>query len=259
MPLVSNSDNADEEANRAVAGGPPNFSDVPFDPHDPEQVKVHYDIAGWSFDHRAELAEVLAEMSVPHTWEGDELVVPEELEEPIDLVFEALEQELGPFPLPLEEGGTEVAYELEEWPVRDVTAIAKRLVDDQVPHRWDEQTLIVGPDDEEAVDAILDEIESDAAAGEGPPPAPMSVVEDLYKTGRRLAKNPLDPKGRKSLFAIVADIEDLGTPDDLNDSEWHPILNTARSLRAEFDADDPDTDQIETLAKDLGEHTHPWV
>ena len=50
---------------------------IDFDPYDPDQVKVHYNLTGWSFDQRAELAETLADAGLPHAWEGDELVVPE--------------------------------------------------------------------------------------------------------------------------------------------------------------------------------------
>lgn len=261
MPILSNSDDADDEqANRAVAGGPPRFDHVAFDPNDPDQVKVHYDVSGWSFDHRAELAEVLAEMSVPHTWDGDELVVPEELEDPIDVVFEALEAELGPFPVALEEGGTEVVYELDEWPLSDVTAIGQRLVADRVPHRWESQTLMVGTDDEERVDALLDEVETNAAAdGSELPSAPASTLDELYKVGRRFAKNPLDPKARKSLFTAVAATEGCGPPDGLEAGEWGPLIETARALREEFDADAPDAERIEELAKELRDRTHQWV
>jgi len=79
MPIVSRGGEEDENESMAAAGAPPGF-DVDFDPYDPDQVKVHYNLTGWSFEQRAELAETLAERGVPHTWEGEELVVPEEIE-----------------------------------------------------------------------------------------------------------------------------------------------------------------------------------
>ncbi len=70
MPIVSRGGQEDENESRAAAGAPPGF-DVDFDPYNPDQVKVHYNLTGWSFDQRAELAETLAERGVPHTWEGE--------------------------------------------------------------------------------------------------------------------------------------------------------------------------------------------
>ena len=69
MPFVNRGDDDDDEA-MAAAGAPPAY-DIDFDPRDPDQVKVHYDVTGWTFEQRAELAETLAERGVPHVWEGD--------------------------------------------------------------------------------------------------------------------------------------------------------------------------------------------
>mgnify|MGYP000252370377 CR=1 FL=1 len=46
-------------------------------------------------DQRAELAETLAEREVPHVWEGEELVVPEQIEAGVDALFDELEAEIG--------------------------------------------------------------------------------------------------------------------------------------------------------------------
>ena len=70
MPFLNTSGDDEEHATDAVAGGPP----VEFDPNDPNQLKVHYNLTGWSIDQRAELAETLAEREVPHIWDGEELV-----------------------------------------------------------------------------------------------------------------------------------------------------------------------------------------
>ena len=72
-----------------------------WNPNDPETVKVHYDVSAWSLDQRAELAEALAEADIAHVWEGDEVVVPEQLESEVDELFARLEELLGPFAITL--------------------------------------------------------------------------------------------------------------------------------------------------------------
>ena len=74
MPFVNNDRGDDEDSTDVAAGAPP--FDRDFDPNDPDQTKVHYNLTGWGFEQRAELSETLAERGVPHVWDGEELVVP---------------------------------------------------------------------------------------------------------------------------------------------------------------------------------------
>ena len=112
MPFVNKSGGDGEEDSTDVAAGAPPAFDVDFDPLDPDQVKVHYNLTGWSIDQRAELAETLAELGVPHMWEGEELIVPEAIESDVDALFDRLEAEIGPFPVPLLEGDESTEFGL---------------------------------------------------------------------------------------------------------------------------------------------------
>ena len=58
-----------------------------WNPNDPEATRVHYDLAAWSFDQQADLASELADAGIAHTWEGTELVVPEELESEAEAII----------------------------------------------------------------------------------------------------------------------------------------------------------------------------
>src|SRR5262245_11883523 len=125
MPIVSRGDDEEENESMAAAGARPGF-DVDFDPNAPDQHKVHHNLTGWNFAQRAELAETLAERGVPHMWEGDELVVPEQIEADVDALFDELEREIGPFPVPLlddEDDGGVTQFELDEWPEGDIDVL----------------------------------------------------------------------------------------------------------------------------------------
>ena len=127
---------------------------VDFDPTDESIVKVHYDLSAWSFDQRAELSEALAESATPHAWDGEELVVPEVVEEAVDAIFDRLEGEIGPFPIVLEHGEPATEFGLDEWTESDRQLLAEALIESEVPHRWEGTTVVVAEDAEDAVDDL---------------------------------------------------------------------------------------------------------
>ena len=66
-----------------------------WNPNDPDATRVHYDLSRWSFDQQAELASDLAEAEIPHAWDGNELLVPEEFEIATDTAITLVEERLG--------------------------------------------------------------------------------------------------------------------------------------------------------------------
>ena len=130
-----------------------------WDPSDPDAVNVLYDVSAWSVDQRAELAAAFADAGHPHAWEGDELVVPEQIEDAVDELFDRLERELGPFPVGLEAEVPSTEFGLDEWPPTDIEVLQQALLEAEIPHRWEGSTLHVAPDAEHVVDDLLDAIE----------------------------------------------------------------------------------------------------
>ena len=63
-------------------------------PDDPDVVRVHYDLSRWSFDQQAELASDLTEAAIPHAWDSNELLVPEEFEIATDTAITLVEERL---------------------------------------------------------------------------------------------------------------------------------------------------------------------
>ena len=123
-------------------------------------MKVHYDVAAWNLDQRGELTAALAEEEITHVWDGDELIVPEELEGRTDELFARLDDELGPFPIVLDEEETAVEFELDEWPDEDRATLTAALVEAAIAHRWNGATVFVAAEAEPTVDELLDGIEA---------------------------------------------------------------------------------------------------
>jgi hypothetical protein len=260
MPIVSRGDDEDENESTAAAGAPPTY-EIDFDPNDPDQVKVHYNLTGWTFEQRAELAETLAERGVPHVWESDELVVPEQIETDVDQLFDELEREIGPFPVPLldddESGVTE--FQLDEWPQADIDVLQQSLIEAEIPHRWAGRTLLVAGDAENVVDDLLDAIEAGETASldEGTE-APDGALNDLYISADRLARDARDGTARGTLLALAPTLTPTAPPFGLAGRAWDVIVARARALNdvLESGADD---DAVTAAASELRTVCRPYV
>jgi hypothetical protein len=182
---------------------------IDFDPTDPTVVKVHYDLAAWSIDARAELTQALAEAGLPHSWDGDELVVPELVEGQTDALFERLEATLGPFPIALAADEESTEFGLDEWSDVDRALLAKSLIESEIPHRWEGASVIVAADAEDVVDDLLDAIEEGELLGadveaEGPPEGALGT---MFLAADRLAREPLDARARRSLLDLHGELD----------------------------------------------------
>jgi hypothetical protein len=259
MPFLQKSGDEDDERSQDVAAGAPPGFGIDFDPNDPDQVKVHYDLAGWSLEQRAELAETLAEREVPHVWEGEELVVPEEIEDAVDALFDELEQEIGPFPVLLDGEGPATEFGLDEWSRSDIEMLEQSLVEAEIPHRWQGTTLFVSSDAEHVVDDLLDAIEAgEVASLDEEAIAPDGALQTLYVSADRLRRDPTNTTGREQLLALVPKLSPTVPPFGLPAGSWAAMVEAARRLAAAYQASLA-TDEIREAAAELYGVCRPWV
>jgi len=131
-----------------------------WDPRNPEAATVRYDLADWSLEERVDLVELLAEADVRHDWDGNELLVPAESESAVDAIMDAIEDDDGDSSgAPPTLVGELEEFELEEWTTTDRMEFAAVLVERGIGHRWEDDLLLVGVDDADAVDDLLDEFD----------------------------------------------------------------------------------------------------
>lgn len=258
MPFVNRNSGAEERSEDVAAGAPP-FEHDDFDPNDPNVVKVHYDVSGWSHDQVAELAETLAERSVPHVWEDQELVVPEAIEADVDELFDELEAEIGPFPVLLDDETPSTEFGLDEWPARDLDLLRQALVDAEIPHRWVGSTVVVDERAENVVDDLLDAIEEgEVASLDDEVEAPEGALNDLYVAADRLRRDPADAAARRSLLDLVPLLDPRGAPYGLAVRSWEVIVDRARAVAAAFESG-ADADEVAGAADELLAVCRPWV
>ena len=264
MAFVNKQSGDQAENDRAASGQP-----IDFDPNDPDVVKVHYDVSVWTFDQRAELSEALADAEFPHFWDGDELVVPEAVEGDVDLLFERLEQLLGPFPIVLQDQDESTEFGLDEWSDADRTVLSEALVDAEIPHRWDGATVIVAADAEHAVDDLLDAIEAGellgTSADDGAAP-PEGALSTMFLAADTLAKDPLDVGARTRLIELLPQLDPKTPPYGLAHRTWASGVDGVAAIvdlvngHATAPAGDADHEsEVIGAAQDLRSLLRPYV
>ena len=204
-----------------------------WNPNDPDTIKVHYDVAAWTIDQRAELAEALAEADIAHVWDGEEVVVPEELEAEVDELFARLEELLGPFPVALDEDDPGVEFGLDEWPPGDRQTLTQALIEAEVPHRWDGATVIVATDAESTADELLDAIEQGTlvlASSAGGASAPEGALDTMFSSADRLARDPDDRVGRDELTALLPELAPTVPAYGVSVGAWAKAVDAAGAL-----------------------------
>jgi hypothetical protein len=232
-----------------------------WNPNDPDTVKVHYDVSAWTIDQRAELTEALAEADIAHVWEGDEVVVPEELEADVDELFERLEELLGPFPVPLGEDDRGVEYELDEWSPADRQALTQALIEGEIPHRWEGTTVVVATDAEQTVDELLDAIEQGTLVltGTGSDGPPEGTLSALFTSADRLARNPEDGKGSDDIRALAGELDPARPPYGGSVNTWARIVESAVTLAGLVDEPELPSSDIIGTAQELRSLVRQYV
>jgi len=253
-----------------------------WNPNDPDATQVQYDLSAWTFEQMAELAAELADAAVPHSWDGNELIVPESAEEETDDIIARVEMRMGiassaeteivrePVPLPDDAPSTE--YDLAEWEDDERELVTKNLVDRGLPFRWEEDVLLVGTDDEELVESILDEVENDEGVdleegdddddGEEPDAdrLPFETLTTFFLAGDRLQKNPLDADGLEQLLSATAVADPERPPYGVDRRLWQRMCELADELAAALvDGDEPDVVETQAVASELHDLLRPYV
>jgi len=251
-----------------------------WNPNDPDATQVQYDLSAWTFEQMAELAAELAEAAIPHSWDGNELIVPESAEEDTDDVIARVEMRMGiesgdetevvREPVALAEDAPSTEYDLAEWEDDERELVTKHLVDRGLPFRWEEDILLVSTDDETVVELILDDVENDEGddSEEDVAPSqeddtdrlPFETLTTFFLAGDRLQRNPLDADGLEQLLSATAVADPERPPYGVERQLWQRMCELADELAAALvDGDEPDVVETQALAGELHDLLRPYV
>jgi hypothetical protein len=245
-----------------------------WNPNDPDATRVYYDLSMWTFDQQAELSAAMADAELPHTWEGTELMVPEESEADTDAIIAQIEERLGivdepvsdsPTPVVLADDVATTEYDLADWSATEHDTVSHALTEAGIPFRWDGAVLLVATDDEPVVDELLDDVESgeyaDVLVAAAPSEEASSEVLTLcFLAAERLRKEPLDADGIEHLLKAL-DIADPEVPPfGVAPKLWTDAYTAADELADAIAGDEtPDEEAAMAAAERLHELLRPHV
>jgi hypothetical protein len=225
------------------SGEPEERDEAPHDPRDdidpldlPEEYQLVYDLSGWPLAVHAEVAEAMAEGRVPHSWQGTDLVVHERHEETADDLLSAIEQRHGLVSgddggvLP-REPGSEMEYDLSDWGSEERALLTGRLIEADVPFRWESGLLVVAAQDEQLVDEVLDSTEETVEEGLGPNVEEgESPMAQLFVAADDLASHPNDRDAILRLNDLFERAETWPVPFGLSSAAWDHLLDQVSDL-----------------------------
>jgi hypothetical protein len=139
--------------------------------------QVEYELHEWAVESRVMLESLLTGQAVPHAWEGTDLSVPAAFETKVDGLIEQVEVTAEPN---LDPDAPKVAYDLAEWDDEQQTELIQGLDARGIPYDFDvDGSLVVLEADDEAVDAVLDEITGDDDEADGSDGSEAEGGEDM--------------------------------------------------------------------------------
>lgn len=129
-----------------------------------------------------------------------------------------------------------LVYELDDWNDEDRTKLSTLLARQGITHRWDGDELLVAEEDEERVDAVLDEVEFpdalDAVDDSGEDDEDnYEVLSDLFLVVDRLANaNPVQVELAAEVIAAAGAVLALPQPFGIDDATWDQVRRRAAAV-----------------------------
>lgn len=222
-----------------------------------------FDLLGWPEDALQLTRSMLEASELTHTWERDKIVVSatdrEEVQGLLDEVVVAHRPET------LTADADKVAYELAGWPDHEVERLTEALQSRGIEFSWtDQEDLLVYEQDEEAVDALFDELEL-----HGPEEGKVELEGEeltglltaLFVCADRLKDNPDDGDAIIGFAGAAEDVAQVATPIGFDTSDWAQMLTRCGELRTilanpDVDADD---DDVTARAHEIRDQLQAWL
>jgi hypothetical protein len=148
----------------------------------------------------------------------------------------------------------ELAYDLAEWDNDRLDSLFAALQHDEIDYVWDGSELFVMADDEQAVDEIVERIDSEADADGG-----GQLLGDLFVTADQLQHDPEANEAVAQLLKLADVADEAGTPYGLDDSVWKGLHEKVTALATLLEDEKPDGDEVIAAAGELRLAIRPYV
>jgi hypothetical protein len=232
------------------------FDDTEFDDDvDPE--RIVYDLASWTIPAQSTTAQLLAEREIPHEWKGTDLTIDPAEEDVVDALLGEVEQEHGVQPTGTSAG--EVVYDLDDWTTLQRTTLDSRLIESEVPFRWEGDSLVIAESDEGFTEALLDEVEYGDEEDEGGRDPDDQTVDSLFLAASRLGSDPGDSHGLKTLASVIDQVSMSRPPFGFNRVAWRQIASSTDKLAGLLADGDVPSEDSAAVANELRLLLQPFV
>jgi hypothetical protein len=237
---------------------------------DEEGEQIAYEYDDLDAEGRFAIDRVLAGAGVVHAWEGNTLVIAPYDETEVDRLLDAAADEVEGGDIDdalLDEDAEQVVYDLQDWDAERRTELDGRLEAEGIAHAFDETgDLVVLADDEDRVDALVDEIEfpDQLDADQDATPGGLDAVEavgNLFVATDRLVHDPGDTEGTLAAVDSARAMADMPTPFGFAPPVWTELVGEASTLRAllETEAEIVDDEAVHAAASKLRAALRPYV
>ncbi|NLV56494.1 MAG: hypothetical protein GXY13_12875, partial [Acidimicrobiales bacterium] len=157
-----------------------------------------------------------------------------------------------------------VIYDVGDWPVGLEDRFIEALIDERIRHQRGYHEVTVGVDDEERVDALVDEVtaaweDEQVPEDEQDEPDAQEVLSELFVTADRLQHGPSDKAAVVRFDDAATLVKTMRVPFGFDEATWQPIVDGSVALHdllAEADSSDED---IVEAASDLRGVLRPLV
>jgi hypothetical protein len=163
-----------------------------------------------------------------------------------------------------DEGSDVIVYELDEWTPDQRGALEQRLVAADIQHQWETPSgadveesyepgnpwvvgtdLVVGEQDEETVDALLDDIENPDALAETPDDgvddeANYAIMGNLYVAADRLKDDPGDLAVAGEFFDAADAARTIDPPFGIDPEVWRRVQEMAAEVSQAIEQEQDD-------------------
>ena len=232
-------------------------------PTPPEEVgeqdepQIAYELYEWSFEARRMLEGLVTSADIAHGWQGAVLIVREADEDRVDALVEQAEEFDGPA---LANDIEKIGYSMDDWTAENQQALVETLGLNGIAHEFDaEGELVIGEDDEDRVDAIIEALSAklaiDDELGEGNQVMEGLELNDLLGEVRNLSnkikKNPGDAKATLAIVNKTELLTDLRTPFGFDSGRWSQIRMRANGVNALLTSEERSEEEVTEAAQEL--------
>ena len=207
----------------------------------------------------------MADAAIPHSWQGTDLVVHERHEDAADDLLSAIERRHGldtgdDASGPPREPGSEMEYDLSDWDSDGRALLTGRLIEADIPFRWESGFLVVAAQDERLVDEVLDETEDsvDAVSTASNVEGDESPMAQLFTAADDLATHPNDRDAILRLNELFERAETWPVPFGVSAAAWDQLLDQVSDL-LDLSLESDDADDVRDEAVELRNTLRPLV